>query len=256
MAQPIVIYECKDRVAHIRLNRPEKLNALNQELVDGLCEAIYRLDADDDAWVGIISGEGRSFCVGADVNERIGTRSGRGVNGAHVPDMALLQRFQNYKPVISAVSGHAYGAGFVIVLDSDLVVADETAKFQITEVVRGIDGTVLWARMALKVRGSFADDLALTGRICEAQEAAQVGLVNRLTPAGKHLEGARALAEEILALPPLAVRANVRTRRIRLERLEASIRAETSNRTLHDSADFRESVSAFKEKRKPVFEAR
>jgi len=259
MATPIVSYECKNRIAHIRLNRPEKLNALNRELANGLADALYRLDTDDDAWVGILSGEGRAFCVGADYNDRapFATAEGDGkrLTASPIPQV-FLRRYQNYKPVIAAVHGYVFGAGFVLVLDSDLVVADDTAKFQITETVRGIDGTALWARMGLQTGGSFADDLALTGRICGATEAAQVGLVNRLAPEGRHLDEAQALADTILALPPLAVRANVRTRRIRLEQLEIAIRAETSNRTLHESADFVEGVAAVKEKRTPVFQAR
>lgn len=259
MATPIVSYETRNKVAHIRLNRPEKLNALNRELANGLADALYRLDGDDDAWVGILSGEGRAFCVGADYNDRApfakAEGNGKRLTSSPIPQV-FLRRFQQYKPVITAVHGYVYGAGFVLVLDSDLVVADETAKFQVTETVRGIDGTVLWSRLGMRTYGSFADDLAFTGRICGAAEAAQVGLINRLAPEGHHLDEAQKLADDILALPPLAVRANVRTRRIELERMEIAIRAETSNRSLHESADFLESVAAVKEKRAPVFQAR
>lgn len=259
MASPIVSYECQNKIAHIRLNRPEKLNALSRELANGLTEALYRLDSDDDAWVGILSGEGRAFCVGADFNDRapFATVEGGGkrLTSSPIPQV-FLRRYPNYKPVITAVHGYVYGAGFVLVLDSDLVVADDTAKFQVTETVRGIDGTSLWARLNVLTGGAFADDLAFTGRVCGAAEAARVGLVNRLASAGGHLDEAQRLAEDIVALPPLAVRANVRTRRIQMERMEIAMTAETSNRTLHESADFLESVAAVKEKRTPVFQAR
>src|ERR1700683_4830502 len=197
MHNSLVSYDCKDRIAQIRLERPDKLNAMNLQLVSELLEAVYHFDTDDTAWVGIISGAGRSFCAGADINERVGTPHGRGVTSAPFSDV-LLQRFQHYKPVISAVHGHACGAGFTLALDSDLIIADETAQFQITEVVRGIDGTQLWARLGLRVRGSFADDLASKGRACSASEASEVGLGNPLVPADNHLQGALALVESLL----------------------------------------------------------
>ena len=248
----LVTYTRKGRIVELRLNRPEKLNALSHELVAALGDAMYRFDVDADAWIAILCGEGRAFCAGADVSSRIGSAAGRGVGrGSKVT--VLLNEYENTKPVIAAVHGYAFGAGFRFVLHSDLSVADTTAKFQLTEIARGIDASQLWAEMNLRGFGTFADDLAITGRACDAQEAYDRGVISRVVPAGKHIDAAHEMAEQVLGNPPLAVRAMVRTRRSRLRQLEAQTAAVRQERTLHLTNDFRESVAALKEKRKPVY---
>ena len=250
----LVTYQRSGHVVEIGLNRPEKLNALSTELVNELSDAFYRFDADADGWIAILSGAGRAFCTGADVTNRIGSAAGRGVSRA-TKSTVLLADYQNTKPVIAAVQGYAYGAGFRLVLHSDLSVADTTAKFQFTEIVRGLDGSHLWAEMGLRGFGTFADDLAITGRVCGAEEAHTRGLINRVVPPGTHLEAARELAEQVLSNPPLAVRAVVRSRRTRLRLLESNTAAVRHERLLHTSNDFRESIAALKEKRKPIYTA-
>lgn len=255
MSNPVVKYERKGRIVHLRLCRPERLNAVNQQLVNELLDALYRLDGEDESWVAILSGEGRAFCSGADVVDRIAGTEARGFSRSPTVNV-MLSKFKNYKPVITAVHGWAVGAGVGFTLQSDLVVADETAKFQIAEVSRGIDGTVLWAPLSVKTDGSFADDLCITGRVVDAAEAERRGLVNRLVPAGQHIAGAEELAEQLLANPPLAVRAMVRTRRTHMELVQAKAHIQTRESTLPLTEDFRESVAALREKRKPVFHAR
>ncbi len=248
----LVTYTRKGRVAELRFNRPEKLNALSHEMVVDLSAAMYRFDADPEAWVAIFSGEGRAFCAGADVSSRIGSAAGRGVGGG--PKVTVfLNEYEHMKPVIAAVHGYAYGAGFRFVLHSDLSIADTTAKFQLSEIARGIDASQLWAEMNLRGFGSFADDIAISGRACGAQEAYERGVICRVVPEGKHIEGAYEMADQVLSNPPLAVRAMVRTRRSRLRQLEAQTAAVRQERTLHLTNDFRESVAALTEKRKPVF---
>ena len=254
MADQVVKYERKGRIVHLKLCRPERLNAVNQQLVNELLDALYRLDAEEDVWVAILSGEGRAFCSGADVVDRIAGTEARGFSRSPTVNV-MLSKFQNYKPVITAVHGWAVGAGVGFTLQSDLVVADETARFQIAEVCRGIDGTVLWAPLSVKTTGSFADDLCITGRVVDAVEAERRGLINRLVPAGRHIEGAEELAEQLLALPPLAVRAMVRSRRTRMEIVQAKAHIQTRDSRLPFTADFRESVAALGEKRPPVFQA-
>jgi enoyl-CoA hydratase/carnithine racemase len=250
----VVTYRRTGRVVELRLNRPEKLNAVNDELINALGDSLYRFDADNDGWIAIISGEGRAFCAGADVASRLGSAPNRA--GSRYSKMTvLLSDFENTKPVICAVHGYAYGAGFRLVLHSDLAVADTTAKFQLTEVVRGIDGAHIWAEMNLRGFGTFADDLALTGRVCGAEEAYARGVVNRLAPAGTHLDAARELADQVLGNPPLAIRALVRSRRSRLKILNAETSVVRLERSLNTTNDFKESVAALKEKRKPVYTA-
>jgi enoyl-CoA hydratase/carnithine racemase len=255
MSTPMVEYVQNGRIVELRLNRPDKYNAVNQQMVDELLDALYRIDADDEVWLAILTGNGKAFCAGADVVERIATPTALGFSPKPTINV-LLSRFRNYKPVIAAVHGWAVGAGMVLALHCDMVVADQTARFQVSEVSRGIDGTVLWAPLDLHVDGRFADDLALTARVCEAQEAADRGLVNRLVPAGTDLEGAYRLAEEILANPPLSVRSVVRARRTRLELLTMATNIQTRDNRLPESEDFKEAVAAFREKRPGVFHAR
>ncbi len=248
----LVTYTRNGRIVELRLNRPEKLNALSHEMVAALSDAMYRFDADNDAWAAILCAEGRAFCAGADVSSRIGTAAGRGVGrGAKIT--VFLNEYEHYKPVITAVHGYAYGAGFRFVLHSDLSIADTTAKFQLSEIARGIDASQLWAEMAVRGFGTFADDLALTGRACDAKEAYERGVIGRVVPAGTHIDAAYEVAEQVLGNPPLAVRAMVRSRRARLRQLEVQTGAVRQERTLHLTNDFRESVAALKEKRKPVF---
>jgi enoyl-CoA hydratase len=253
MMAELVTYKRTGRIVDLRLNRPEKLNALSNELVQALLDSLYRFDADGDAWIAILSGEGRAFCSGADVVKRMGTAEGRGTIRSSNKPTVLLSDFEHNKPVLSAVHGYAYGAGFRLVLHSDLSVADTTAKFQLSEVPRGLTASHLWAEMNLGGFGTFADDLALTGRACSAEEAFARGVINRVVPAGTHVEAARELADQVLSNPPLAVRAIVRSRRSRLQILEAQTSAVRRERALHLTNDSRESVAALKEKRKPVY---
>jgi enoyl-CoA hydratase/carnithine racemase len=252
VTESVVSYERTDRVALIQLRRPSVLNAVDQRLLEELAEALYRFDSDDKAWVAILSGEGRAFCSGVDVQEGISAASALGFRpGPHYN--VLLSRFQHYKPVIAAVQGWAAGVGFLLALQCDLAVADETAQFQITETQLGLDGSSLWRYVSLRTRGSFADELAMTGRVCGAHEAAKEGVVNRVVPAGQHVEGARLLAEELLVNPPLAVRAIVRSKRTRLELIATKMNLGIRDSRLMASFDFKESMSARREKRTPKF---
>lgn len=248
--EPAVLYDRRDQVVHIRLNRPERRNAVNRDLLEGLLEALYRFDEDDDGWIAILSGEGKGFCSGIDFNEgRRVVRGGRRI-------AVLLSRFENYKPVIAAVHGAVLGAGLLFALQADLVVADATATFQITEINRGVDGSALWAYTRQRTCGAFADEFAITARECGAQEARECGLVHQVVAAGEHVRAAESLAGDILRNPPLAVRALVRSRRLRLEALETELAANSRTRELHRTRDARESLLALREKRPPVFEAR
>jgi enoyl-CoA hydratase/carnithine racemase len=249
----LVEYAVNGRIAEIRFNRPEKLNALTNEMVRDLRELLYRIDADDDVWVGIIHGAGRAFSAGADVVHRMGTPGGRGVGASAVPISVLLSRFEHYKPIITAVHGYAIGGAMEIVLHSDLRVADETGKFQIVEIRRGIDGSGLWASMRLQGVGALADEVALTGRVFSAREAYEAGFISAVVPEGQHLSAARELAEQVMMNPPLAVRAVVKTRRIALEQLDVQMSATTRDRKLFATEDVKEARAAFAEKRKPVF---
>lgn len=246
-----VDYRREGRVAYITLNRSEKLNALSNEMYQALGEAMRAYDMDDDAWVGILSGEGRSFCSGADVESRqqrpaeeLRQQGGiSGPYGRHIWDIAL--KSVNHKPIIAAVHGYALGAGFAAALCADLVVADETARFQVTEAQRGLSSIQFLAALQLRSLGASAVDACLTGRFMNADEALQRDLVNRCVPAGRHLDAAKELAESLLRIPPLSVRASVRHRRHELLAVVDEAKYEAEPLRLHLSEDFRISGQAF-----------
>jgi enoyl-CoA hydratase/carnithine racemase len=184
-----VDYECHDHVAMIALNRPEKLNAVSDEVVRQLMAAFRRFDADGEARVAILCGRGRAFCSGADVHqrqlrsreefERLGGPQGHGANAAD-----LLFQAVNWKPVVAAVHGYVLGLGLGMVLDCDLIVAEAGTRFQLTETSRGLGAAKHWAQFHFRGAGAFGDEVSLTGRYFTAEEALAANVINRVAPTG------------------------------------------------------------------------
>jgi enoyl-CoA hydratase/carnithine racemase len=255
-APQLVEYGCVDRIATLTLNRPEKLNAFNDDLVRHLAEALRRFDLDPEAEVAILCGAGRAFSSGADVHQRQlrrreeflqhGGPQGWGANSAD-----LFTRAVNWKPVIAAPHGYAMGLALGIVLECDLIVAAAGTKFQITETSRGLGGSRYWALLNFRGAGAFAAEMALTGRFFTAEEALAAGVINRVAAAGQHLAAARELAAQIVQNPPLSVRAAVRTRRWYMEVITREVAMQTAPLKLYLSEDFHEAARAFAEKRRP-----
>jgi enoyl-CoA hydratase/carnithine racemase len=254
--EQFVEYSVADKIATITLNRPDKLNAVSDEVVLQLAEALRRFDLDPEAEVAILNGKGRAFCSGADVRQRqlrsrdefekLGGPQGWGANSAD-----LLSRAVNWKPVVAAVHGYVLGLGLGLTLECDLIVAAQGTRFQLTETPRGLGASRYWALFHFRGAGAFGDEVTLTGRFFTAEEAAAAGLVNRLAPEGQHLEVARELAAQVAKNPPLSVRTTIRTRRWYLQRLirEAQFIAEPFR--LYLTEDFQEAARAFAEKRPP-----
>lgn len=256
----LVEYKEQGGIAYITLNRPEKLNAFNDDLGAAFNDALFQLNDDANVRVGIISGNGRAFCSGADVRQRqmrakeelekLSSPAGRAAN---LRDPFF--RSANNKPLIAAVHGYVYGLAVRIALYSDLLVAARDAKFQITETPRGLDSTAFWMLLVNMGCGAFANDVALTGRTWGAEEAEKHGMLTRLCEVGEHVKVAEELAQSMLKNPPLAVRAVVAARRSMLNEIDVKAQA-VGGRGLHLSEDFRESAAAFLEKRKPVYKGR
>jgi enoyl-CoA hydratase/carnithine racemase len=252
----LVEYERDGAIVMLRLNRPDKLNAFSDEMVVALGEALRTFDAEAEAHVAVLCGNGRAFSTGADVRqrqlrsreefERLGGPQG---HGARAGD--LLAHSVNWKPVITAVHGWVLGLATGIMLDSDLVVAEAGTQMQITEVSRGLGGAHHWAVMQFRGAGTFGTELALTGRRFSAEEAFEHGLVNRLAPTGTYLDMALQLAREVDANPPLSVRANVRSRRWYLSQLAREAELIQAPLKLYLTEDFQEAARAFVEKRTP-----
>jgi enoyl-CoA hydratase/carnithine racemase len=252
----LVTYAREGRIAHLRLNRPDKLNAFSDELVLALVQTLRRFDADDDALVAVLGGSGRAFSSGADVQQRqmrtreellrLGGPEGWGAKGSDV-----FTRSVNWKPVVAAVHGYAIGMGLGVALSTDLVVAEIGTRFQVTETPRGLS-PVRYGYL-LRARGvpSFAWEVCLTGRWFTADEAHRAGVVEHLVPAGQAVQRATELALQIAANPPLSVRAAVRARRAEIEEGERKASLLTDPMRLHLTDDFAESARAFAEKRPP-----
>jgi len=255
-AATLVEYTREGQVAILTLNRPEKLNAFNDDLVRHLADALRRFDLDPEAQIAVICGSGRAFSSGADVHQRQlrkreeflehGGPQGWGANSGD-----LLTRSVNWKPVIAAPHGYAMGLALGIVLECDLIVAAQNTKFQVTETSRGLGGAKYWALMNFRGAGAFATEVALTGRFFTAEQALAAGVIDRVAPEGRHLEVASDLAIQVAKNPPLSVRATVRTRRWYMDQIEREVAMQTAPLKLYLSEDFQEAARAFAEKRAP-----
>ncbi|MCI0690245.1 MAG: enoyl-CoA hydratase-related protein [Sporichthyaceae bacterium] len=244
-----------DRVAEIVLDRPEAHNALSTAMAGEIAAATAELAADREVRAVVLSSAAeRAFCVGADLKERNSytdddLRRQRPVFRAAFGGVLGLPM-----PTIAAVHGFALGGGFEFALSCDLIVADQTAVVGLPEVTVGVipggGGTQLLAR---RVGYSKAADLIFTGRRLEAAEAASLGLVDRLVPAGQAGPAALELAATIAANSPVGVRNAKRALRLGLDgSLAAGLDIEDAAwRATAFSGDRREGVAAFNEKRRP-----
>jgi enoyl-CoA hydratase/carnithine racemase len=251
-----VLYERDGHIATITLDREQRLNAFTDDQVRALDAALQKFDHDEDANVAILHGAGRAFSTGADVQQRqlrpreeLIKQGGPQARGAVAGE--LFGEAVNWKPVIAAVHGYVMGLATGIMLDSDLIVAEAGTQMQITEVPRGLGGAHYWGLVHFRGAGSFANELALTGRFFTAEEALDAGLINRVAPPGEHLDVAHQLANEIAKNPPLSVRSSVRVRRWQTKRMAEEVDMYTKNEKLYLSEDFQESARAFAEKRPP-----
>lgn len=253
MTSELTIYQKYGPVAQVTLNRPEKLNALSVELTRQFRQRIEEIDRDPEIRVGIITGAGRAFCTGTDVHERqLGDRHdlAPGMDGGYSSG-DFLAKLLNWKPMIAAVAGPAVGGGLGLALNCELIVAADTAKFQISQIHRGTSPVGLWEALRERCGETFADDVTLTGRFWSAAEALERQMVNRVVSGDDLIASAMELARSIAEKPPLAVQEVVRRRRIAIEKMRLDVRSTTS-RNLRASKDFMESAAAFAEKRRPV----
>jgi enoyl-CoA hydratase/carnithine racemase len=251
-----ITYVCENHIALITLNRPDKLNAFDDNLVRRLGEALRTFDADADAYVAIICGRGRAFSSGADVQQRQlrNREEFERLGGPQAPDANaadLLTHAVNWKPVIAAAHGYVMGLACGLVLECDLIVAEEGTRFQVTETSRGLGGARHWGLMQLRGSEAFAAEVALTGRFFSAEEALAAGLINRVAPRGQYLQVAQELAREVAKNPPLSVRATVRIRRWHIDQLSREIMMQNQPLKLYLTEDFQEAARAFAEKRPP-----
>lgn len=205
-----VTYEVRERIAHIAFDRQEKHNAFRDEDLESLREAVRRLDRDDQADIAILSGNGRSFSSGGDMEERLQKSMAEGSTGGRTTEGEAFLESKTWKPIIAAVHGYCLGHALATALLCDHLVAARTATFQVTETKFGLPMPFLLARLG---HPAFANDVAMTGRMFSAEEAWARGMLTRLVDAGDHLGAAEDLCKQILENPQSAIRQYVRVRR-------------------------------------------
>jgi enoyl-CoA hydratase/carnithine racemase len=250
-----VVRERHGRVELLRLNRPAARNAIDGPTSIALGRALEELASDDDVWVVVLTGTGdKAFSAGMDLKAFVSGQAGDIMSAEH--GFANIARRKFPKPIIAAVNGVALAGGCEIVLSCDLVVAAEHAAFGIPEVKRGLvaaGGGLL--RLHRRIPYSIALELALTGETISAQRAAELGFVNRVVPADQVVTAALALAEQICANAPLAVRTSKEIMKQSMG-LSEDESWEMNTRLIvpiFTSADAMEGASAFAEKRPPVW---
>ena len=251
----MILINTEDSICTITLNNPTALNALNSEMLDNLSTLIDKIEVDNSILVVIITGAGRSFVAGADIQAmaQMNSEQGRvfGIKGT-----SLFSKIENLsKPVIAAVNGYALGGGCELALACDIRVASDKAKFGQPEVTLGItpgfSGTV---RLPSTVGIAKAKELIFTGKIIDASEALNIGLVNMVVPAESLMEKAKEMALTIASNSPSAVKYS-KLSLITSSKIcsEEAIKMENNLFALcFSTEDQKEGMQAFLEKRKPI----
>jgi enoyl-CoA hydratase len=248
-AAPLVTRRRDGRVSVISMERSNKRNAIDRGMADALDAALNELDDDHDVWVGVLTGTGDVFSAGSDLTaggDYVTSRGG---------EYGIIRRSRR-KPLIAAVEGAALGGGLEIVLACDLVVASGAAQFGLPEVRIGVVPTcagLFRAPRALPL--NLARQLILTGRPIDAPRAFEVGLVNVLTEPGMALDAALSLAQQICDNAPISVQACLAAVNSVIA-TDDDLGWQQTERALSaaaESADAREGVTAFLEKRPPLW---
>ena len=258
MVYQTLLFDLRDAIAFITINRPDKLNALNDQVVDELADAAERVATEDAIKGAILSGAGqKAFVAGADIADlaKQGPFDGK---ARALRGQAMLRRLETCgKPVIAAVNGYALGGGCELAMACHLRIASDAAKFGQPEVKLGIapgyGGTQRLPRLVGK-----ALRLILTGDMIDAQEAYRIGLVNQVVRAGDLLAAAEQTLRGILAMGPLAVRLALEAVDQGLEMtLDEGLLLEANHfGLLAATEDMKEGLTAFLEKRPPRFRGR
>jgi enoyl-CoA hydratase/carnithine racemase len=264
MSYKCLLYDTKDGIATLTLNRPERLNALGDTLRDDLLDAVTRASRDPDVRVIVVTGAGKGFCAGGDVkamNEAKEGRSERPLIEKIAPsrDRTLLAMRDAPQPIIAAVNGAAAGAGMNLALGCDLRIASTAAKFSQAFVKRGLHpdwgGTYFLPRV---VGMAKACELIFTGAVIDAGEALRLGLVSEVVAPDALMPRVYELGRAIADGPPLAIRL---AKRALYHNADADLRSALEFETFaqnvcFETEDAREGIRAFVEKRPPVFRGR
>lgn len=247
-----ILTEIHDRVGLVRLNRPKALNALNSIMLTELMDVLDKFDADEDIGAVVITGNKRAFAAGADIKEMMDVSA---VEMFLSDSISQFDRIRGVtKPVIAAVSGYCLGGGNELAMSCDMILASETARFGQPEinigVIPGAGGT---QRLARTVGKAITMEMVLNNRTLSAEEALRFGLVNKVVPVEHYLEEALNLASEIASRAPLAVRMGKEAVNKAFDTFLRDGLADERRAFyfLFSTADQKEGMAAFIEKRKP-----
>jgi enoyl-CoA hydratase len=261
----VTVEKARPHVTIVRLNRPQRMNAMSIELCLTLKDALDKVGRDNDCRVAVLTGTGRAFCSGLDLKDhsvipdvdgltvpRIGPRAIR------IYSQLILAMRQVPQPIIAAINGPAYGGGMCLCLGADLRIASESAVFNSTGIVRGLTSTELGASWLLPrlIGAAHANDILYTGRLVSAAEALRMGLVSRVVPDGTVLESALEVAEGMCEHSPYGLQMTKQVIWANLENtsLAAAIELEDRNQIMLGMTDnLPEAISAYDENRKPVY---
>jgi enoyl-CoA hydratase len=254
MAFKTILVETRGRVGLIILNRPQALNALNAEIVGEINEALERFEADDGIGCIVVTGSEKAFAAGADIKEMQSKSYMQAFKEDFIGQWDRLARCR--KPTIAAVAGFALGGGCEVAMMCDFIIAADTAKFGQPEIKLGVmPGAGGTQRLARFVGKAKAMDMCLTGRMMDAAEAERCGLVSRIVPAAQLVDEAVKIATTIADMSlPATMMTKESVNRAFETTLAEGIRFE--RRVFHSmfaTADQKEGMAAFAEKRKPAF---
>lgn len=255
----LVTYELDNHIATITLNRPEAGNAINGPLRTELNAAWDRFRDDEDAWVGILTANGRVFCAGADLKDSEGSV---GTFGGTFWEKPTINSFESgmelFKPTIAAVQGPCVGYGLTGVLFCDFVIASTEATFSFPEVSLGVPTIVGAIRLPHRIRWADAMEILLTGKPMNAERAKEVGLVWKLVAPEELAAAARSWAETLTEAAPLAQRATkeVAWRTGDMGWVESVRFGEVMRKVAGATADVKEGLTAWAERRRPRWRAR
>lgn len=250
-----ILYTIKDGIATVTMNRPEKRNALNTALLDGMTNIFRRIETDADVRVVVIRGEGKAFCSGLDLRELSSRQTGGGD-----PESGVIQIFRQIErsrhPTIAMVHGDALAGGCELALHCDLRVASEGARFGMPLARLGLVVPFPLGQKLVEIIGpAFTKQILLTGQPIDAQRAYEIGMIHQLVSTSELEAATYALARTIADNAPLSLAGMKATilRAISLrETIDHKDLAELVNRA-RKSTDAQEGVKAMLEKRKPVF---